>query len=288
MKMRWKVTILLGCLILSAAVVFASLTFWVWYPGVTPRQTARILVDDRKFGMRALGMAHFWGDRILVPLREVSEDFTLLDNRNSFWVAELLARDNSSASLEISYELYKKSSIYQKLVGAVGLAAHGKLPSAEFLQSGFIYDLLTNDKYISAQNDKRGKSVDITPVELALVVAKYARNERSVPLILALINKRPCPGVVQWYACEALGEIGDKSAIPVLDSAMEADDFYALPEAFRALIKLGDEKAVPLAIRRISPKISPFLVKALEAHTGKKFGFDRHRWEQWWEKDRAR
>jgi HEAT repeat protein len=296
MKIRWRKAVevvgILGCVLLTLVAAFALLTSGVWYPGVTPGQSARILIEDRKFGGRALGMAHLWGDSVLAPLREVSKDFTLLDNRNSLRTAEVLARNGSPKGLEISLQLYKSESIYQKLVGAVGLAAHSKLPDEEFLQHGFIYDLLTNDKHIYAPDGQAGKFVDATPVELALVAAKYARNEHSVPPILALINKRNVPYSIHAKACDALAEIGDRSAIAVLESAMQADDFYALPEAFQALSKLGDERAVPLAISRISPEIenknSGFLVQELEAATGKRFGSDKQKWQQWWEKNRMR
>jgi len=239
MKMNWrKVTIILACVLLTVVAVFALLTSSIWYPGITPMQTAQILIKDYKFGWRGLGMAHFWGDAILVPLRKVSKDFTLLDHRSSFWVAEILAKNGSTASLEMSLELYKRKRIYEKLVGAVGLAAHGKLPNEEFLPNGFIYDLLTNDKYIykGAGIEKGTRDfADTSRVELALVVTKYARNEHSVLPIMALIEKRPMLYMVHARACEALAEIGDRRAIPVLESAMEADNFYALPEAFRLL-----------------------------------------------------
>ena len=67
---------------------------------------------------------------------------------------------------------------------------------------------------------------------------------------------------------------------------MRSDDFYALPNAFLALIALSDVNAIPLAIDRISPEIkdknSGFVVQELEKATGQKYGFDKNKWKQWW------
>ncbi|MGB7951574.1 MAG: hypothetical protein WCH75_28145 [Candidatus Binatia bacterium] len=71
-----------------------------------------------------------------------------------------------------------------------------------------------------------------------------------------------------------------------MEEAMRAPDFYALPNAFRALISLNNKQAIPLAIDRITPEIehknAGFLVHELEAVTGKSFGFDKARWREWW------
>ena len=67
---------------------------------------------------------------------------------------------------------------------------------------------------------------------------------------------------------------------------LKSDDYHALPQAFRALISLGDRKAVPLAIARVTPELSGhnsgFVVDELKKVTGKSYGYDRSRWEKWW------
>ncbi len=109
-------------------------TLPLWFGGATPMQTARIPIEDRKFGMRALGMGNYWGDKIIEPLREASNNFRLLDNRNAFWVAELLAKNQSSRSNELSLELYRRDTLIPKLVGAIGLAGDNRLPNEAFQQ----------------------------------------------------------------------------------------------------------------------------------------------------------
>lgn len=266
-------------------IVWLTLPFW--FGGATPMQTAQILIEDRKFGMRALGMGNYWGDKIIEPLREASNDFRLLDNRNAFWVAELLAKNQSSRSNELSLELYRRDTLIPKVVGAIGLAEHNKLPKEAFQQHGELRRILVGEEYLY-RPDSSGKKwyADTALLELTLVAAKYAQSTDSVPNVIALIEKRPLPYWVHAHAADALGAIGDQRAILPLEIAMQSSDFYALPNAFRALVALSCDRAVPLAIERISPKIhgknSGFLVNELEAVTGKNFGYDQSRWKEWW------
>ncbi len=268
-----------------SGMVWFTLPFW--FGGVTPAQTAQILIQDRKFGMRALGMGNYWGDKIFNPLREASNNFHRLDNRNAFWVAELLAKNQSARSVELSLELYKRDDLTSKLVGAIGLAAHNQLPKDAFQQHGELQKILVSEEYLY-RPDSSGKKwyADTSIIELTLVAAKYARSSDSVPDIIALIEKRPLPYWVHAQAAKALGAIGDSRAILPLENAMRSSDFNALPDAFRALITLSSKQAVPLAIERISPEIqgknSGFLVKELEVVTGKNFGLDQARWKEWW------
>jgi len=260
----------------------------MWFAGITPAQTARILMEDRKFGARALVMAHWWGDRILEPLKEVSGDFAALDNRNTFWVAEVLARNSSGRSGQLAQELFHRTSPLPKLAGAVGLAARGDLPQSEFSVGGTIWKILTDER--DASREHRGRRLsdrDSSMVELALIVAKYSRNKESVPAILALVDDVPAPYGVHANACDALAQIGDPRAIPILEKAMTSPDFHALAEGFRALVALSDDRAIPLAIDRVSPEIrkknSGFVVKELARVTGQDFGFNREQWKQWWD-----
>ena len=250
-------------------------------------QSARILIEDRKFGMRALGMCHYWGDQVIEPIREASDNFRRLNIRNAFWVAEFLAKNQSSQSDELSLELYRRDTLIPRLAGAIGLAAHNKLPKDAFQQDSEFRRILTGEEY-PYRTDSSGKEwhTDTGILELTLIAAKYAQSRDSVPEVIALIEKRPLPYGVHAYAADSLGAIGDQRAVQPLEAAMQSPDFHALPNAFRALVALSSGRAVPLAIERISPEIqdmnSGFLVNELEVATGKNFGFDQARWKEWW------
>lgn len=254
----------------------AWITSSLWYPGWTPAQTARILVKDQAFGFRALRMGRFWGDRLLVPLRQASADFADLNGRNAFWIAELLAHNESPRSIDLSHELYQQTTPLAKLVGAIGLAAHDALPRSEFLEGGTLHELLMSGTVLT----------DTAPVELALVAAKYARARESVPCLLRILQTRPASYGVHACTCDALAAIGDERAAPALDEALRAEDFHALPNAFVALHALSGDRAIPLAIDRIAPEIrdtnAGFVVRELRKVTGKNYGLNQSRWKRWW------
>lgn len=283
----WK--LLIKTLLPVATVIFciAWLVFRFWSGGFTPEHTAEVLIHDSEMGGRALERGYSWGDSIFVPLRKISSNYRLLDERNSQRVAMLLVKNSSQTSLALAEELYRRKGNYEKLVGAVGLAAHGELPMQEFESTGFLHQILEHAAGRS-QYGPIGIMIidDQAEIELALIAAKYSMNKNSVNDILAIIQKRPLPYFQHAYAADALGAIGDGQALPALEDAMRATDFSALPNAFCALILLSDKQAVPLAINRITPEIrgknSEFLIPKLEEVTGQKFGFDQNRWKKWW------
>jgi len=261
---------------------------FLWFPGITPKQSAWILMQDDKLGGRALGMCHVWGDWALEPLREASNDFNALHVHNSRRLAEVLTRNNSKRSIALAEELHQHDKLQARLVGAVALAAHGRLPNAEFLPGGEIHSVLTDARYLYSHrpDEKRTYAIDNAPLLLALMASGNARSHESLPAILALIEEQPLPYEIHVHAAEALASIEDPRAVPVLENAMRSPEFYALADGFRALVALHDPQAVPLAIARIEPEMekhNPSLVRELEEVTGQRFGFDRARWTEWWE-----
>ena len=251
-------------------------------PGGTPEETAQILVEDRKFGFRGLKNIAKWKDELLEPLRMASDGFTKLDNRNSVWIAEVLARNRSPKSLAIATELYKRTEIRQRLVGAIALAAHGALPSAAFDAGGLLREVIQRPQTTAV-------IAESTNIQLALTAMGYSRDDRAVPLIVIVLQRRRVGYHTHAEACLALKRIGRPAAaqaIPVLISALGDREFYALPEAFSALIALGERRAIPLAIERIEPEDENprdrRLVDELEAVTGEDHGFDVEAWRAWW------
>ena len=114
------VLLIVGCAFTTQQTVLGS--------DLTMQQTAQILVNDRVLGSRVLDRAIAFGDAIIPILQKESHDFRDLDNRNSFWIAEILGRikgQNSRAALK---DLYSRKDSFQKLTGAVGLARQGVFP----------------------------------------------------------------------------------------------------------------------------------------------------------------
>ena len=270
---------------ICATIVFAWFGFWM-YPGITPTQTAEILVEDPKFGSRALWIAPLWGDRLLPRLREQSLDFTRLRPRNSLLVAQVLADRRSDASREMSRELFARDSLLPQMIGAVGLASHGLLPASDFQPGGRLKTILADDRLFAEQSDSvTFYSEDEYVVRLAIEAARRAGARESVPDVVRLLSARQ-HGSIKESAAAALGAIGDARAIGPLRAAMRDSSFRALSQAFRALVALGDTTAaVPLAIERLEPQFDRwgYLLDAVKDVTDEDFGYDREAWRRWWE-----
>lgn len=252
---------------------FQALIFYL--PGITPKQAARILVHDRKFGGRSIGRCIFFGDRVLPHLKNESDDYALLDDRNSSWVAEVLGSVRTEPSLAVLQELYSRPGGYPKLVGAIGLGMHGRFTDP-IDDSSFLVQCLRGDL----------PDMDKTQIELAAVAAGKIGRKEAVPYLLEALEKPQNDYGIYAHLAEGLGDLGDRRAVEPLKRCMKDENFHALPQAFRALIALGEKEAVPLAIARITPEMqetNPGLVEdELSKVTGQDFGFDRQRWEAWW------
>ncbi len=282
-----KIVRAIAVVFLFILIIFFGFAALFSYPGITPKQTAEILIEDGKFGGRALLMAPFWGDALLPRLREASENYSRLNERSAQLLMVILAEKNKSEeSLKLATELYQRDNVEAKVVGAAGLAAQGKLPEEALRPNGYLYEAITYNPRVNAANYKELVDLNKPSAELALIVAKYAKRNEVLDPILKILGYRHVPYFLHANACDALGEIGDKRAISDLEVAMKDQDFYAIPNAFDALLKLGDENAIPLAIKRITPDIrgknSQLIVGELENVTGKHFGFDQKKWQEWW------
>jgi hypothetical protein len=90
--------IVIGAVLAIGFLIIAGIWYKTFGPGLTMLETARILVQDDKFGMRAKDRAIRYGDAILPLLISESRDFKQLNWRNSFWIADVLGRIRTSRS----------------------------------------------------------------------------------------------------------------------------------------------------------------------------------------------
>ncbi len=121
---------------------------------------------------------------------------------------------------------------------------------------------------------------------LALIALGWSKNERALPKLVEVLEEENFGYWPRADACDAIARIGSPKAIPVLRKCLKSETFHALPNAFRALVALGDREAVPLAVARVGPEIEAYnsgsVVRELEKVTGQSFGFERQRWQEWW------
>ena len=241
-------------------------------PGKTMDETAGILVHDSKFGMRAKQKAIQYGDEILPLIQKESEDFTILNGRNSFWISDVLGAIQTDRSRAMLTDLYSQTNAIARLTGAIGLARHKALPDPVDENSFLVQNVRTDPGQ--------------TETQLSIIALGWTKDEKALPCLLDLLKQRPIDYWHHAYACEALARIRSKEAIPVLRDCLKSEQFYALPSAFRTLRALGDREAVPLAIARVTPEIedknSGFVVSELKKVTGKSYGYNQARWQEWW------
>ena len=242
-------------------------------PGKTMDETARILVHDFKFGMRATQKAIQNGDDILPSIQKELEDYTILNGRNSFWIADVLGAIQTDRSRAMLTDLYSRTNAIARLTGAIGLARHKALPDPIDENSFLVHNVRTDPNQ--------------TETQLSIIALGWTKDEKALPCLLSLLKQRPIDYWHHAYACEALARIGSKQAIPILRDCLKSEQFYALPSAFRTLISLGDRDAVPLAIARVTPEIKDkntgFIVRELKKVTGKSYGYDHDKWQKWWD-----
>jgi hypothetical protein len=242
-------------------------------PGVTKSDTAKILVHDAKFGIRATQKAIRHGDGILPLIKKESNNYEKLNGRNSFWIAEVLGQIQTEQSRAILMDLHSHSNTLHCLVGALGLASHG-VYTEPINEQSFLVQVILND---SEQAESH----------LAIIALGKTKDKNALPFLLDILRKRKIGYWYHAYSCEAIARIGSKEAAPILQECLKDNNFHALPYAFRALITLGDKQAVPLAIDRVTPEIknynSGFIVEELKRVTGRKFGYKREAWQKWWD-----
>lgn len=266
----------------------------------TPRDAAEALVvlHDFQNDRLIIKKANKYGDRILDPLKEYSKDFTDLNHRNAVRIATVLGTNRSPKSEQILNDLWHRENPYARLVGAIGLGLHQKFPDK---LEGDSFILNNINAWLKHENNKPKCDPEKCPEQyeqwwadkrelpekagISIIALGYSRDIKALPILLEILKMREIGA--HGYACEACARIASADAIPVLEDCLKSSNFYALPEAFRALITLNDKQAVPLAIARVTPAIRGYnmgyIVEELAKVTGKEFGYNRDRWQSWWQ-----
>ncbi len=265
---RWLLLVF-GALLLVTVLGLSLLRYNDVGPGLTARRTAHILIHDDYFGGRATSRAIHLGDAILPLIAGESRNFEKLNWVNAFRVAEVLGAINTAHSTLIAHHLYDRSERLQHLVGSAALAQKGMLDSRGI------------DDLVATVNGP-----DRFEGELAIIALGRAAATRAAPILIEVLREGPGDYWRQAEACDAIARIRYMAAIPILKSCLRSEEFDPLPNAFRALVTLGDSEAVPLAIARVGPELRGYnrggVVMELEKVTGQHFGYDRQLWSVWW------
>jgi len=97
------------------------------------------------------------------------------------------------------------------------------------------------------------------------------RNDAGCQALMAELEKIHADSTLASYIVEALGEIGDPKAVPVIERAIGTGDFEFIKIASGTLAKLGAdgiEALLRMAVNREQPG-RPHIIRALGAHAAK-------------------
>lgn len=252
MNKIFKVIFAVFILVLLTA-AYVTRTFW--YPGITPNQTADILINDVKYGSRGIKAAIFFGVKIIKPLQTVSNNYEKLNGRNSFWLAEIFSDEHANISTEFLQKLYESKNYYARLVAIIALFSRDK--SLEVINDeSFLIQIIQHKLPHSINARDR-----IPYEELAIIALGKSQNKEAIPFLTDVLNDTSRSYWQHAYACNAMAEIGDINSISLLRSKLKDSSFKALPEAFAALNKLGDSKvAIEIAIAKL-PEIKDEFIR---------------------------
>ncbi|MGK7888157.1 MAG: HEAT repeat domain-containing protein [Leptolyngbyaceae cyanobacterium] len=237
-------------------------------PGRTPAETAQILVHDWKCGRRAQKKAIQDGDHLLGFLRQETRnfDFASCMETQILLLAEVLSAIQTEQSREILTELFHRTDIWSRLVGAAGLAQQGVFPDVIDEQAWLVQQV--------RQQPNNHKTI------LAIRALGFTQQQAAVPCLLDhLKHYGPQPDV-----CTALARLRSPEAIPVLKDCFNKANALL----FRALITLGDRNAVPMAIAQINrqhhqSQTMKRLITELQWVTGQSYHYNQAKWQRWWQ-----
>jgi len=113
------------------------------------------------------------------------------------------------------------------------------------------------------------------------------KDRRAVEALITALNHE------EWWvrtrAAEAVGKIGDRRAVEPLIAATKDEEAFVRSNAAVALGEIRDPRVVePLiaALKDEDLNVRRNAAEALGKLTGKDFGKDSHRWQEWWEENR--
>lgn len=257
-----------------------------------PTRVARDLVLTSKPQYDVVGRAVSYGDAILIPLRVVTKDFSSIDGEGALRLVEVFTAIQTPAADQAIGQMANGPALMPKLVAAAVLGRRGRpiermRPELVRIAAGAWTEEEKKDATLGEGNE-RGVLINQLWLyqRLAIAALGQPRGVEEIGKLAGLLsdkNSSPLHAAV----CDALGLAGGPESVTALQAAMRDSRFEDTPAAFRALVKLGDRQAVPLAISRIDPESEKYtggwLVPELEKVTGVHLGADRAKWEAWWQ-----
>lgn len=109
-------------------------------------------------------------------------------------------------------------------------------------------------------------------------------DKEAGPWIVPYLKERS--PAVRMEAAYALGRIRPEGAVSLLVGLLDDPAWPVQVQAARSLFRLKDPRTVPALLRRLPRargRVKEDLLKGLTALTGRDFGLEFDRWEEWWD-----
>lgn len=136
----------------------------------------------------------------------------------------------------------------------------------------------------TALNDK-----DVHNRMFSVLVLGATKDTRAVtPLFVSLKDEQP---IIRKASAEALGGIKDSRAVVPLVTTLQDKELNVRKATAWALGEIKDSRASEPLIRALKDEdwfVRKEVAKALSEITGKDFGDDQRKWQEWWEKNKSK
>lgn len=200
-------------------------------------------------------------------------------------------RGNVKKEIEALYlsDLNKRTDAVKRL-GKMGEKAAPAIP--------FLIGLLHHgwpERMTITSSDTVGGRTFTTSITVLIVEAKVASNALAKigkpaiePLAAALKHEN---AQVRSYAARALGTMHEMDAVKALMTSLRSESAEVRTAASSGLSESKDSRVVePLlaSLQDQSPTVREEAVATLEAISGEKFGQDQAKWQEWWDKEKAK
>ncbi len=223
---------------------------FAWYPGLTQKETARILLEDRKFGGRALWKAQWHGSELFDDLASLTNDFSQVHGYQALTLAKFFNGIETTSLGEQAHLLYHQSSLEKKIIGALILSKSAdRFDDPELIR--FLSQLVTRT-YPELKTDYYQEEKYVS--EVAMLALGNMGGTGSFQVLVDVIQETPVPYLRHQIACQALAYINNPQGILILRDAILNKEFHAVLPAYRALVTLGDPQAKDVVRKRLAMK----------------------------------
>ncbi|MDO8137783.1 MAG: HEAT repeat domain-containing protein [Candidatus Brocadiales bacterium] len=230
-------------------------------------------------------------EKILEIVREVQDKpnkFTKKVKKSDileFLIAELEGDAAIRKSVVMELGKIKDDRKIEPLVAALGDRDALVRKSAVSALLGIEDERVIKPFFITLLNDE-----DLGVRNMVIEALGKIKSSRVSGLLIELLKSNKDANV-RGTAAQILGEIGDNRAADLLISALSDEDWFARKEAAKALGKLKDSRAIEPLIASFEDEkryLGRDAIEVLRKITGKDFGDDPKKWQEWWEKNKPK